>query len=193
MLNTTLAVVCGLVLLTFQGLVVAQQRTDQTPPIKASITIDSETLARTKAGIVTITLENISGQEIEFESSCSFNLRSVSKEAMARKHSVVGDSYWGPVNISDGTPLALKIIDPEMQKKGIVVGQVPTPALHFAKNEIKTFKVDLTKLNWNASMLSSWPHEPLFGVVPAGSYSLQFEMQKRGSYVSSNEVRVSVK
>lgn len=195
MLNTTiyrLLVVFGLVLLAFEGLAVAQKRAEPIPLIKASITIDSDTLARTKAGIVTITLENRSGQEIDLKSTCSFQLNRVTKEAVARKHSVVGDSYWGPVNISDGTPLALKIIDPEMQKKGIVVGQVPKPPLHFAKDEIKTFKVDLTKLYWNATMSSIWPKQPLFEVVPTGSYSLQFRMEKRGSNIESNEVNVSV-
>lgn len=103
-----------------------------------------------------------------------------------------GDSYWSPVNIVKGTPLGLKIIDPELEKKGVIVGKVPTTSLHFAINETKTFKIDLTKMGWNDSILSGWPAGTGFEVVPAGMYSLRFEIGKRGRRTRSNEVQITL-
>ena len=140
--------------------------------------------------MVTVTIENISGQEIDLKSLCSFELLSMSKEAVTRAHRVFGDSYWGPVNMSDGTPLRLEIIDPKKQEKGIVEGRVPKASLHFTKNELKTFKVDLTKLHWNASMGSDWPSWSLFEVVEKGPYALVFRYQGGGVNVKSNEIKV---
>ena len=186
-----MAAVCGLLALAFQGSSFAQKSADPSQLIKASVTVDSDTLARQKPGVVTITLANIAGREIDIKSICSFELLSLGKEAVARDHSVFGDSYWSPVDITTGTPLSLNIIDPHMQRKGVVVGRVPEAVLHFAKDETKTFKTDLTKLLWNASMGNDWPRWNLFDVVPKGSYTLLFAIQS-GGHVKSNEVRVSV-
>jgi hypothetical protein len=184
----------AVVLLAFQGLAVAQHESAGAPPqIKTSITIDSTTLARDKPALVTITLENVSGKELELSYICSFNLDNLSKESLARKHQVIGDSFWGPVNISTSTPMQLDIIDPEKQKQGITVGRVPQVPLQFAKDETKTFKVDLSKLIWGDSMHSIWPNQSLFKVVPKGSYALSFELSQKGVNLRSNPVEVSVK
>ncbi len=74
----------------------------------------------------------------------------------------------------------------------MVVGRVPKAAIHFAQDETKTFKVDLTKIFWNAGMGSDWPRWDLFEAVPKGSYTLLLEIQSDGR-VKSNEVKVSVK
>lgn len=186
------AVITGLVLLTFQGLVVAQTSPSSSQLIKASITIDYETLAQQKPAIATITIENISGREIDLKPIGSLELLSMSREAQARRYPIRGDSYWSPIDISTGTPLKLEIIDPELQKKGVVVGRVPRVSLKFEKDEIKTFNVDLTKTLWNDSILSTWPNESLFEVVPKGSYSLHFRLNNGDSRVRSNEVKVLV-
>jgi len=186
-----IAAVCGLLALVFQGSSFAQKSADPSQLIKASVTVDSDTLARQKPGVVTITIANIAGREIHIKSICSFELLSLGKEAVSRNHSVFGDSYWSPINIATGTPLSLNVIDPKMLKKGVVVGRVPEAVLHFAKDETKTFKSDLTKLLWNASMGSDWPRWNLFEVVPKGSYTLLFAIQS-GGHVKSNKVKVSV-
>ena len=180
-------------LFAFQVTAAQTQSAAAPPRIKASITIDSTTLSRGKPAIVTITLENTSGQELEISSISSFDLRNLSKESVSRKMVIVGDRYWSPVNIFDGTPTQLNIIDPEKLKQGIVVGRVPEVTLKFAKDETKTFKVDLTKTLWNDSMYSVWPEEDLFKIVPKGSYALSLGLQKKGVNVESNEVQVSVK
>jgi hypothetical protein len=187
-----LTVICGCVLLVFQSSALAQQSADRPPLVKTSITIDSEKLVAGKPAVVTVTIENISDREIEVDSPGSFDLKSLSEEALSRKHgAVIGDGYWSPVNISTGTPLGLKIIDPKKLKKGVVVGQVPRAPLKFAKSETKTFKVDLAKVFWNDSILSGWPADPLFEVVPKGSYALTFDLRDaRG--VKSNEIKVSL-
>lgn len=182
------------VTLLFAFQVAAAQTQSAAPPrIKASISIDSTTLSPGKPAIVTITLENTSGQELEISSITSFDLRNLSKESVSRKIVIVGDRYWSPVNILEGTPTQLNIIDPERLKQGIVIGRVPEVTLKFAKDETKTFKVDLTKTLWNDSMYSVWPEEDLFKIVPKGSYALSLGLQKKGANLESNEVQVSVK
>ena len=182
-------------LFAFQAFAVAQTQSAAAPPprIKASITIDSTTLSRGKPAIVTITLENTSGQELEISSTSSFDLRNLSKESVGRKMVIVGDRYWSPVNILEGTPTQLNIMDPEKLRQGIVVGRVPEVTLKFARDETKTFKVDLTKTLWNDSMYSVWPEEDLFKIVPKGTYALSLSLSKKGANLESNEVQVSVK
>jgi len=192
-ITTCFVLILGLVLFVFQAVVVAQTTGNAPPQIKTSITIESTTLARGKPAIVTITVENISGKELELTPSCSFDLANLSKETLTRKYERVGDRYWGPVTISNSTPTKLDIIDPEKLKQGIVVGRVPKDSLQFAKDETKSFKVDLTTLFWNDSMLSTWPHETLFQVVPKGSYALSFALSTDRATVESNAIEVSVK
>jgi len=186
-----IAVVCGLLALVFQGSSFAQKGAAPSQLVKASMTVDYDTLAQQKPSVVTVTIANIAGREIDIKSICSFELLSLRKEAVARDHSVFGDTYWSPVDITTGTPLSLNVIDPKMLKKGVVVGRVPEEVLHFAKDETKTYKTDLTKLFWNASMGNDWPRWNLFEVVPKGSYTLLFAIQSAG-HAKSNEVKVSV-
>ena len=187
-------VTCGLVLLVVQALAPAQQKNpDAPPPIKTSITIDSTTLSKDKPVVVTITVENLSGREFDLTSSCSFELKNLSKESVTRKYEVVGDRYWGPVNIATGTRKELTIVDPEKQKQGITVGRVPQESIHFAKDETKTFKVDLAQLLWNDAMSNIFPEETLFEVVRKGSYALSFRCGNRVGNVGSNAIDVSVK
>ena len=193
-LKLRFAVTCGLILLAFQALAFAQQKpAEAPPPIKTSITIDSTTLSKDKPVNVTITVENLSGREFDLTSSCSFDLKNLSKESLTRKHEVVGDRYYGPVNISTGTPKELTIIDPVKQKQGITVGRVPHESIHFAKDETKTFKVDLAQLLWNPIMSTIWPNETFFKVVRKGAYALSLRCGNRGVYVDSNAIDVSVK
>ena len=192
--NLRLSVTCSLILLAFQALAPAQQKPpDAPPPIKTSITIDSTTLSKDKPVNVTISVENISGQDFDLTSSCSFDLKNLSKESLTRKHEVVGDRYYGPVNLSTGKPKELTIIDREKQKQGITVGRVPTESIHFAKDETKTFKVDLAQLLWNDIMSSMWPNETFFKVVRKGAYALSLRCGNRGVYADSNAIDVSVR
>ena len=179
------------VLVTLPGASSAQKTSDPSQLVKTSLALDAGTLSRQKPAAATVTIENISGREIDLKSICSFELLSMGKEAIGRNHSVFGDSYWSPVNVSTGEPLQLNIIDPKLLKKGVVVGRVPEAVLHFAKDEIKTYNLNLTRLLWNASMGNDWPRWNLFDVVPKGRYSLFFEIES-GSHVKSNEVKVSV-
>jgi hypothetical protein len=184
------AVFCAVVL-TLATASSAQKAADPSQLIKLSVVLDGDTLSRQRLAVATVTVENISGRDIDLKSICSFELLSMRKEAVARNHSVFGDSYWSPVNVSTGEPLQLNIIDPKLLKKGVVVGRVPEAVLRFAKDEIKTYNLNLTKLLWNASMGNDWPRWNLFDVVPKGTYSLFFEIES-GGHVKSNEVKVSV-
>lgn len=188
------AVIFGVTLLAFQGLASAQQKiTNPRPLFKISITSDSTILTRDKPALVTVTIENISGAELELSSSGSLHLASLSKESLARKHQVVGDSYWSPVNLADSTTTEIKITDEDKLKQGIVVGRAAQVPIQFSKDETKTFKIDLTKVFWNASMSSMWPTEFLFKVVRKGTYSLSVNMKHKGVNVESNPIEVSVK
>jgi hypothetical protein len=180
------------VLFGLQALAAAQTKTaDVTSQIKTSIAIDSAILSPDKPAIITITIENTSGQELEISSTYSFDL--MSKAAIGKQRDIVGDRYWSPVNVSDGKPTQLNIMDPEKLKQGVVVGRVPQVPLKFAKDETKTFKVDLTKTFWNDAMYSTWPEESLFKIVPKGSYVLTLELRRKGFHVGSNAIEVSVK
>lgn len=176
--------------LSFQPASLAQKTADQSK-FKVSIVIESDKLSRQKPARVTITIENLSDQELDIKSICAFELLSTRTEAVARKHTVFGDSYWSPVNVSTGTPKQLNIIDPALQKKGVIVGRVPDETLHFGRNEVKTLTLDPTKTLWNASMGNDWPRWNLFEVVPKGRYSLEFSIDSAGS-VKSNAVTVII-
>jgi hypothetical protein len=185
----------GLVLFVFQGLAVAQKpnAAADAPLIKVSIAIDSTTVSRDKPALVTITVENTSGQELEMNADCFFQLKNLSGESLGRNHSIVGDRYWSPVNIATGTSMDLPRIDAKKLKKGdVIVSQVPKVLLKFAKDETRTFEVDLTKPFWNDSMYSMWPHETLFQVVKKGSYSLSLEVRQWNRVTTTNAVHVSV-
>ena len=186
---------CSVILLAFQGLAAAQQKiTNPRPLFKISIATDSTVLTRDKPALVTITIENISGAELELSSSCSIDLSSLSKEAQARKHQVIGDSYWAPVNLADSTTNEIEITDEDKLKQGIVVGRARQVPIQFAKDETKTFTIDLTKVFWNASMSSAWPTEFLFKVVRKGTYALSVNKQQhKGLNIESNPIEVSVK
>ncbi len=176
--------------LVFAGAAAAQEKADPPAVLKSSLSVDSSTLAQKNPNIATIRVENVSGRETEIKSICEFELLSTADEAVARKFSVFGDSYWAPVDVSSGTSLKLDV-EPEMLKKGVIEGRVPEASLHFDKDEIKTFKMDLTSLSWNASMGNDWPRSSLFEVVPKGRYWLVFTI---GSSVecTSNKVEVTV-
>jgi hypothetical protein len=184
------AVFCA-VILTLANAASAQKAADPSQLIKLSLLLDGDTLSRQKPGVATVTIENISGRDIDLKSICSFELLSMRKEAVARNHSVFGDSYWSPVNPLTGEPLTLNIMDPTLLKKGVVVGRVPEIVLHFTKGEVKTYNLNPTKLLWNASMGNDWPRWNLFDVVTKGTYSLFFEIES-GGHVKSNELKMSV-
>lgn len=185
-----IAVVYLLLPLVFQGTSIAQEYADPSQVIKPSLAVEFDTLVRQKPGIVKVKVQNISGRELDVKAICSFELLRLAEEAVARKHSVFGDSYWAPVKIIAGK-LSLNILDTKMLKKGVVVGRVPEEVLHFTTGETKSFNIDLTKLFWNASMGNDWPRWNLFETVPGGQYSLAFALES-GGRVKSNEVTVSV-
>jgi hypothetical protein len=185
-----IAVFCT-VALTLAASSSAQRKPDPSQLIKLSVILDGDTLSRQKPAVATVTVENISGRDIEFKSIWSFDLLSMRKEAVARNHSVFGDSYWSPVNPSTGEPLRLNIMDPALLKKGVVEGRVPETLLHLTKGEVKRYNFNPTKLLWNASMGNDWPRWNLFDVVPKGTYSLFFKIESAG-HVKSNELKVSV-
>ena len=144
-------------------------------PLKLSIKIEAEKIVRGQPVPVEITIENVSGSELDLDTVYSFELLKIADESVARKFAMRGDSYWSPFDIVSGNPLGLKIIDPDMQKKGVVVGRVPEDKLRLGIGEVRTYKVELTKLYWNASILSGWPADVLFDVVPKGHYELVSE------------------
>ena len=178
------------VVLVFSRFAVGQSQTLATDSLKSTITIESSTFTRSKPSTVTITVENVSGRELAMKVICSFELLSTERDAIARDFSVMGDSYWSPVDLPANTSLKLDA-DPKMLKKGIVEGRVPENRLYFDKGEIKTFKLDLTELNWNATMSSFWPRWNLFKAVPKGQYSLQFKVDSTVSF-KSNALKVTI-
>ena len=159
--------------------------------VNCSIKVDPARIVRGRPVSVEISIENVSRLDINLEAVCSFDLLKIADESIARNFSVIGDSYWSPFDISSGTPLKLHIIEPEMLKKGIVVGRAPKDKLHLSIGEGKTFKVELTKLLWNASVLSGWPKADLFDVVPKGRYWLVLRI-RGDEEIKSNKVEVSV-
>jgi hypothetical protein len=186
------AVVSALLLLTFHGVALAQNNASPEPLVKVLIGRDTFAQTPQSALVVSVTIENTSGRDIDFTPVCSFELRSLKKEALTRRIPAVGDGYWSPVNITTGTPVDLNIIDSEKLKQGVVVGRVPRESLHLAKNEVKTFNVDLTKTFWNDRIRSVWPNQSLSEVVPKGSYSLVFQLQVDTANLRSNELKVSL-
>ena len=163
-------------------------------PLKCSIRIESEKIVRGQPIPVEMTIENVSGSEVNLDAVYSFHLLKLAKDSIARNFQALGDSYWSPLNISTGEPLKLQIEDPDMLKKGIVVGSVPRDKFSLGIGEVRTYKIELSKLRWNASILSGWPEEELFDVVPKGRYWLELTVRSKeiGKEVKSNRVEVTV-
>lgn len=184
------AATSAMLLLCFVIQTQAQKSADVSSTVKASISIESAVIAKQKPATVTVKIENLSGHEINLKSISSFTLFATTEAAIARKFSVNGDSYWSPVDLLNTTPLKLEA-DPKMLKKGVIAGRVPEAVIHFNANETKTFVLDLTRLNWNATMSSLWPRWSIFEAVPKGNYSLEFTIDSDGD-LKSNEVNVTV-
>lgn len=182
-------VVSILATLLFQPASFAQQKA---PELKISVAIESDQWSRSTPAPVTITIENLSSEQLEIKAISSFRLFSTQKEAIARRHEVFGDSFWSPVSLSSSTALQLNIIDPALQKKGVIVGRVPEETLHFEGNEVKKFSIDPTKTLWNVEMGNDWPRFNLFDVVGKGVYSLEFRISSVAS-LKSNAVNVTIK
>jgi hypothetical protein len=172
------------ILSVFVGLAAAQKTAEPSRFFKATVAIDSYALVRQKSAIVTLTIENISGRETKIKSICSFALSGTTDEAIARDFSAAGDSYWSQVYLPNGPPL-------QLDSKPAIQGFLPEVVLHFNKDEIMTFEVDLTKLLWNDSIRGDWPRWNLFEVVPKGRYALKFRIHS-GGLLESNEVKVTV-
>jgi len=189
-ITNLIAVASILTILFFQSTSFAQQQAAP-PELKITITIESEKLSRRNPAPVTITIENLSSQILDIKSIGSFRLLSTRKEAIARKHFVFGDSFWSPVNIVAGTPKKLEVVDPELEKKGVIVGRVTDETLHFESKEVKTFLIDPTKTLWNAENGNDWPRSNLFDVVKKGVYSLEFSIDS-SARVKSNAVTVTI-
>lgn len=168
--------------------------------IQSSIVVEKETWQRDKPTFVTVKVTNISDHAVNLLGIYSFELTTVG-DAYAMRRGVTATAYWSPVNISSGTPLELKT-ESEWLKKGIVVGKVPRGAIHLEPKETKAIKFELSQLHWNKSISSTWPYEPLFEVVPKGSYDLSFDIETdtrkgaddipRVSHVASNSVRITI-
>jgi hypothetical protein len=184
---TGVASICGLMAVAFIGLTVGQETTGPSKLIKSVISIDSDSLERNRPAIVSISLENLSRCDVDLEVICSFELRAEPDEATNSQ--AQGGSYWSPLDISTGTPLEL--VDPRTQKKATTLGRVPRTLLHFRKDEVKTFKVELTKLLWDASVSSRWPYKNLFDEVPKRRYSLVFRVDSNGN-LESNAVAIRI-
>jgi hypothetical protein len=155
--------------------------------------MEANKIARGQPIPVEITIENPSGTDVDLDANYSFNLLKIADDSIARNFGRYGDSYWSPLDIISGNPLKLQIIEPDMLKKGIVVGRVPKEKLRLGIGEVRTYKVELTKLYWNASISSTWPTEELFDVVLKGRYWLEFTMRAdKVGQVKSNRVEVTV-
>ena len=177
-----MAFVFFLTAFSFTNLAPGQLRTKTAKPqlLKCSIAIDSASIKSDYPAIVSVTVENVSGGELGLKAIYTFELLTVSTQAVAREFSSLGDSYWSPLDISSGESLQLP-----------VSGRVPQLPLHLKKDEAKSFKFDLSKLLWNATLLSIWPHENLFDVVPKGSYWLVFKVSGNRETIS-NKIEVLV-
>jgi hypothetical protein len=186
--NFLLKTICCLVVLSFTNFAVGQKNSANPAAqlIQCSITVDHPKIERKRPTLVSITVENISGRDIDLKTNASFKLLKNYPVAIARNFSVWSDSYWSPLDISTGKPLKL-IANPEMLKKGVLEGRVPEAVLHFTKGEVKTFRVELDKLLWNNSRLNDWPRENLFDIVEKGKYWLVLELT-----VQSNKVEVTI-
>lgn len=103
-----------------------------------------------------------------------------SDQAIARGFSVLGDSYWSPLDSSTGRSLELP-----------ANGRVPSATLDLKPGESKSFEFELTNLLWNATMSSIWPHANLFNVMPEGKYRLVFKLTSKGE-TTSNKIEVVV-
>jgi hypothetical protein len=160
----------------------SQLRTKVARPqlLKCKITVDSANINPEHPATVSVTVENVSGGELDLKAVYSFELLTVSAQARAREFSELGDSYWSPLDISRGESLRLP-----------VKGPVPKVLLHLKRDEVKSFRFDLAKLLWNATMRSIWPHENLFAVVPKGSYWLVFKVSGNRETIS-NKIEVVV-
>ena len=159
-----------------------QLRTKVAKPqlLKYSITIDSASINPKHPAIVSVTVENVSGGELDLKAVYMFELLTVSDQAIARDFSALGDSYWSPLDISSGESLKLP-----------VNGRVPKVPLFLKRDEVKSFRFDLAKLVWNATTRSIWPHENLFDIVPKGNYWLVFKGSGNRE-TTSNKIEVVV-
>ena len=186
----------------------AQRRREVVPETRVTCSLSAETtpLASGAGAPVKVRLENPSGEAVELSAVYGFRMNRATEEAARRDYEVLGDSYWSPVDLATGGPLKLVVVEPKLSKKGVTVGRPPRAGVSLGPKESKEFALDLTRLHWKASALSSWPDRNLFDAVPAGEYMLFFQLnvcpvryEKNSSgdipvcqHVLSNQIKVTV-
>ncbi len=185
-------VLCSLVMLACSSLAVGQVNREPPTPqlVKCSISVASSKIALNEPPSVSITLENVSGRDVDVEAAGSFKLLKNDPVAIARDFTVSRDSYWGPLDLSTGEPLRL-VANPAMLRKGILEGRVPKAPLHLSKGEVKSLKVELARLLWNYSGLNDWPHEKFSDIVERGPYWLVLNCGTK-DVVQSNRIEITI-
>jgi hypothetical protein len=175
--------------------------------VTCSLSAETTRLASGAGAPVKVRLENPSDVAVELSVLYGFRMNKATEEAARRDYEVLGDSYWSPVDLATGGPLKLVAVEPKLSRKGVTVGRPPRGRVGLGPKESKEFALDLTRLHWKASALSSWPDRNLFDAVPAGDYMLFFQFNvcpvryyKEGTaveapvcqYVLSNQIKVTV-
>ena len=162
--------------------------------VRCSITMEEASLSKGRPANVLIRLENTSGKDLKLFAVYRFNLKSLSVEAVSRRHNVSGDEYYSPSGmVSEGGRLALA---PQDLNNTIRVNRTTTrfrnEKIHLRKGEVKQVKVDLTSLVWGDRMSSYTPSEHFFDVIRKGTYGLSFEIGGGEIKAVSNRVDVRV-
>lgn len=191
-----LIILLGCQLLLLPGKVHGQDKAESIGPnqIKCSITVENDSWHSGKPAYVLIQLENISGKDIKLWASYYFILNTATEEAASRHYQARGDAYWSPAGVvTNQGQLEMVAHDlSEALPPGRTTGHFPNETVSLRKGESRQIKADLTQLLWQERILSVWPNENLFGLVPKGKYWLSLEMGVNKQKMNSNRVEVRI-
>jgi len=132
------------------------------------IRLISPKLAKGEVGLVNLRIENTTSHDVYLWKGCYFLLF----EAGSDRHKLVSDDYIGFV------PLWKYVSELSKPDKNNILH----PGETFACD------VDLTKLGWKLSRYSTDTTLNLFKVVPAGTYSLQFSLNRPQKIVNGKPI-----
>ena len=99
---------------------------------------------------------------LSVRSGSSQSIRRVGIPAIMLKN-YRGESWWAPFDFDDLLPL-------QANAKSV---------LQVRSGKTVTYKIDLANLLWAKSISAGWPSQRLQVAVPADSYELSFEFEKR--------------
>jgi hypothetical protein len=173
----------------------AAQVEEKLPPHPANvigcvITLDKADWSSNKPANVSGAIDNISDHELELGILPSLELKTHRVSAALGTYRAQEESYWAPADLFEDKPLET---DRDEIKKGVLAISPKALHLKLPRNGTAKFTLDASKLKWARTVSSIWPDQPLFTVVPSGTYDLTLVIETSAYRFRSNHVKVEIK